>query len=152
MTVSLAGLGIYNQYFENLQYSQIPLTCIFVFVVSFEWQKKNHNPFSIFMNHFFFFCKASGSFGFLALPWAMIGELFPTRFVNILGPTTTCLAGIYNFATVQSYPSLAEFGPIVMIYTYCALSLLATLFVALVLPETLGKTKDEIERAFRKRS
>ncbi|XP_043279052.1 facilitated trehalose transporter Tret1-like isoform X2 [Venturia canescens] len=127
MTISLAGLGIYNQLFENTLFSQIPLTCIFVFV-------------------------ASGSFGFLALPWAMIGELFPTRYVNVLGPTTTCLAGLYNFATVQIYPSLAEFGPIVMIYTYCAISLLATLFVALVLPETLGKTKEEIERGFRNRS
>ena len=98
------------------------------------------------------FCRtqASGSFGFLALPWAMIGELFPTRFVNVLGPTTTCLGGLYNFGTVQLYPHLVAFGPMTMIYTYCIISFLATIFVAIVLPETRGKSKDEIEQTFGK--
>ncbi|XP_012289097.1 facilitated trehalose transporter Tret1 isoform X2 [Orussus abietinus] len=123
MSVSLAVLGVHQQFFKNSYTSGVPLACILFFV-------------------------ATGSFGFTSLPWAMIGELYPTRFVNILGPTTTCLVGFYNFATVQLYPTLIRFDPIATIYIYDAISVAATLFIALALPETLKKTKTEIEQGF----
>lgn len=124
MSISLAVLGVYNQFFKSSCFSSVPLACVL-----------------------FFAC--TGSFGFFSLPWAMIGELYPTKFVNILGPLTTCMASFYNFASVQLFPTLVQFDAIATIYLYCAVSVAATIFVVLALPETLGKSKSEIEAQFK---
>ncbi|XP_015602759.1 facilitated trehalose transporter Tret1-2 homolog isoform X2 [Cephus cinctus] len=124
MSVSLAVLGVYNQFFRNDAISGLPLACILFFI-------------------------AAGSFGFASLPWAMIGELYPTRYVSILGPITTCFAGFYQFATVQLYPTFIQYDAIGTIYFYCAISVAATIFVVFTLPETMGKSKTEIEARFK---
>ena len=91
-----------------------------------------------------------GKMGFVDLPWSMLGELFPTKFVHILGPLLVCSQGIYEFAALQSYPILADLNFVGTISGYGCASIILTLFLIKVLPETVGKSKAEIEQEFRK--
>ncbi|XP_057322645.1 facilitated trehalose transporter Tret1-like isoform X1 [Microplitis mediator] len=92
---------------------------------------------------------ATGSFGFLPLPWAMIGELYPTKYVNFLAPITACIEGFLNFASIQIYPPLAKWDFTATIYLYCSVSIVSILFIVLILPETHGRTKTQIEHKFK---
>lgn len=58
------------------------------------------------------------------------------------------MGGIYNFTAVQLYPSIADHGPLAIIYTFTGVCVLSTIFLIVALPETLGKTKAEIEKQF----
>ncbi|XP_034951570.1 sugar transporter ERD6-like 2 isoform X2 [Chelonus insularis] len=130
MTVSLGVLGTYiflndeNNHL-NTKYFFIPIAALLVFV-------------------------ATGSFGFLSIPWAMIGELYPTRFVNILGPLTTCLEGLFNFASIQIYPILVAWSFPATIFLYFSISFIGIFFVIFILPETYNRSKSQIENNFKK--
>lgn len=83
------------------------------------------------------------------MPWSMIPELYPTKYVNFLGPLTIIVALLYDYIVTQLYPIMITYNRNGTIYFYCIMSIIATIFLIIVLPETLGKTKTEIEEAFR---
>ena len=88
--------------------------------------------------------------GLLDLPWTLLGELFPTKFIYFLGPILACCVGIYEFLALQSYPKLVEIGFPFTVYLYSGSAIILTIILAITLPETAGRTKTEIEEAFRK--
>lgn len=92
----------------------------------------------------------ASTLGFLTLPWAMIGEVFPASFRGAAGGFTTCSAYLYSFAVVKAHPgaarALARHG---VFFVYGAMSLLGTLFVAVALPETQGRSLQDVEDHFR---
>ncbi|XP_046743453.1 facilitated trehalose transporter Tret1-2 homolog [Diprion similis] len=92
----------------------------------------------------------TSTMGFLVLPFAMIGEIYPARFKDILSGLTTCLAYVFSFMVLKAYPemlkSIDKHG-VFMFYT--AFSLFGTIFVAVFLPETKGKTLQEIEESYK---
>ncbi|KDR07364.1 Solute carrier family 2, facilitated glucose transporter member 8 [Zootermopsis nevadensis] len=104
----------------------------------------------------------AGAIGFHTLPWAMLGEMFPPRVKGLAGGLTTCLAYVFSFAALKMYPSLllllggdaanpktsSSEG---VFYFYGAVSLVATLFVALFLTETHRKTLQQVEQEFKTR-
>ncbi|XP_011346550.1 facilitated trehalose transporter Tret1 isoform X2 [Ooceraea biroi] len=127
MSISLGALGTYMQFFEDASVAVLPLVCILVFVTF-------------------------ASFGFLVIPWAMIGELYPTKYVSVLGPLTTFFACVFNFGALQLYPTMVTQDETATIYFYCLISVVATFYLTIALPETRGKTKQQIEEAFRRNS
>ena len=44
--------------------------------------------------------------GFLIVPWVMIGELYPQKVRGLLGGLTTCMAHVFVFIVVKTYPLL----------------------------------------------
>ncbi|XP_063218760.1 facilitated trehalose transporter Tret1-like [Bacillus rossius redtenbacheri] len=91
----------------------------------------------------------SNAIGFHTLPWAMIGEIFPARVSGLAGGITTFMAYLFNFFALKTYPTLkTSLGAPGVFYLYGSVSLLATVFVAIFLPETHGKTLHEIEEMF----
>ncbi|XP_045524198.1 facilitated trehalose transporter Tret1-like isoform X2 [Pieris brassicae] len=118
----------YVQYWKdnNLppQYSWIPVASIYLFMI---------------------FC----TLGFLIVPWIMIGEVYPTQVRGIVGGLTTCVAHMSIFTVVKTFPllkhSLNDYGTFGL---YGALSLAGTAFFYVFLPETKGKTLQEIEDYF----
>lgn len=102
----------------------IPVTCLFLF-------------------------QACCALGFLVVPWVMIGELYPMRVRGIIGGFTTCSAHLFVFIVVKTYPFLSHLiekhGCFIL---YGCISLFATIFVFFYLPETKGKTLQEIEDYF----
>lgn len=131
--VTMVGLGIYLYYLHQWQTAEpkiepmvtwFPVACIFLFIVT-------------------------STLGFLVVPWVMIGELYPLKVRGIVGGMTTMMAHIFVFLVVKTYPFMAtalyQHGVFIM---YGCISFLATVFLYVYLPETKGKTLQEIEDYF----
>lgn len=87
--------------------------------------------------------------GFLTLPWAMLGELFPADLRGLGGGLTTCCAYLIGFAVLKAYPGMQEtLHSHGTFFVYGVMSLLGTIFVGLWLPETAGRTLAEVEASF----
>lgn len=109
---------------------------------------KNINWLPVLLIILYFF---TSTLGFLTIPFAMIAEMYPAKVRGLAGGMTACLCYVFNFITVKTYPqmvaSMHEHG----VYGfYGAVSLVGTVFVVLCLPETKGKTLQEIEDYFNK--
>ncbi|XP_076640416.1 facilitated trehalose transporter Tret1 [Colletes latitarsis] len=87
--------------------------------------------------------------GFLVIPWIMIGEVYPVQVRGIIGGLTTMTAHLFIFTVVKTYPfmanALTRHGTFI---TYGCISLFGTIYFYTCLPETKGKTLQEIEDYF----
>ncbi|XP_008557849.1 facilitated trehalose transporter Tret1-2 homolog [Microplitis demolitor] len=87
--------------------------------------------------------------GFLTLPFAMVGEIFPSKVKDVLSGLTVCSAYTFSFVIVKCYPDmLVAMGKHGVFLFFAILSLLGTIFVFMCLPETKGKTLNEIDELF----
>ncbi|KAG7210309.1 hypothetical protein KM043_011850 [Ampulex compressa] len=88
--------------------------------------------------------------GMLTIPWTMTAELFPTEIRGIAHSISYSMANLLMFAALQSYRSLQALlgGAYAMQWFFAAVSLAATVFVWLLLPETHDKKLSEIEEYF----
>lgn len=88
--------------------------------------------------------------GVLMIPWTLIGELLPIRVRAKLGGAIVAFAYVLMFITVKTFPviiqSIEARG---VFYLFSATTFVATIFVFCALPETLGKSFEEIEMNFR---
>lgn len=90
--------------------------------------------------------------GFLVLPFAMVGEIYPATVKDVLSGLTTCIAYIFSFVTVKTYTGMiVTMGKPGVFLFYAVMSLLGTIFVIALLPETRGKSLAEIEEFFGKK-
>ncbi|XP_012275531.1 facilitated trehalose transporter Tret1 isoform X2 [Orussus abietinus] len=91
--------------------------------------------------------------GFLVIPWVMIGEVYPVQVRGTIGGLTTMAAHSFVFMVVKTYPLLSDLmtrhGTFIM---YGCISLFGTIYFYICLPETKGKTLQEIEDYFSGRS
>ncbi|CAB3242996.1 unnamed protein product [Arctia plantaginis] len=129
--LTMICLAIYMYYVkywnENgmpLQYAWIPVASIYIFMI---------------------FC----TLGYLIIPWVMIGEVYPTQVRGIIGGLTTCVAHLSVFSVVKTYPYLKKLLDDYGVFgLYGTMSLLAIIFFYFCLPETKGRTLQEIEDYF----
>jgi MFS family permease len=81
--------------------------------------------------------------------WVIMAEIFPTQIRGrAMSIATVCLwAACYGVS--QTFPWMLEHlkGPMTF-WFYAAVCLVALLFVAFYVPETKGKTLEEIERGW----
>ncbi|PNF39491.1 Facilitated trehalose transporter Tret1-2-like protein [Cryptotermes secundus] len=88
--------------------------------------------------------------GFLTLPWAMIGEVFPARIRGPACGVTTCLAYLFSFVTLKLYPEMKLLWGNHGLFTfYTAMALAGTACMYACLPETRGRSLAQIEDHFR---
>lgn len=130
MTISMLILAIYSSSFGlNLPYrSWISTFCLLAYIVT-------------------------STFGFLTIPFTMLPELFPQRVRGVTAGLTVCLAYLLSFIAIKVYPSmLLIMGNELIFLFYGLVSLLGTVFVYFILPETKGKTLQEIENLFKRRT
>lgn len=91
----------------------------------------------------------SSMIGFLTLPWVMTSELYPLRFRGSLGGITTSIVQMLTFATIKMYPNLEPIvGIECFMWTFAVASSLGAAFALTILPETRGRSLDEIENEF----
>ncbi|XP_052862109.1 facilitated trehalose transporter Tret1-2 homolog [Anopheles cruzii] len=131
--LTMIGLGVYLYYKRQWELAVppvepvatwFPVACIFIFIMT---------------------CTV----GFLIVPWVMIGELYPMRVRGLIGGLTTCMAHSFVFIVVKTYPFLTHVlerhGTFIL---YGCFSFVGTVFFYLCLPETKGKSLQEIEDYF----
>ncbi|XP_076240961.1 trehalose transporter 1-like protein [Calliopsis andreniformis] len=91
----------------------------------------------------------ASTMGFLVIPFAMMGEVYPTKVKEVLTGLTTCVGYIFSSITVKVYPDMqSAMGRHGVFLFFTVMSLAGTLFVVFFLPETKGKTLREIEDMF----
>ncbi|XP_053602986.1 facilitated trehalose transporter Tret1-like isoform X2 [Plodia interpunctella] len=130
-SVTMVTLAVYMYFVkvwhENEQepaLSWLPPACIYLFVIS---------------------C----TIGYLIVPWVMIGEVYPTQVRGVIGGMTTCAAHLSVFSVVKTFPQLRSlidfYGAFAL---YGAITIFGTIFFYFCLPETKGRTLQEIEDYF----
>lgn len=93
----------------------------------------------------------TGSFGFLTLPFAMVGEMYPQKSRGFAVGITMAVGFMFSFINIKTFGLLfATFGSFVMFLFYSFVAFVGIGFAIFILPETKGKSLEEIESYFRK--
>lgn len=101
-------------------------------------------PIALLITYFF-----TSTLGFLTMPFAMAAECFPSRIRGTATGLITCAAYVFNFVTVKVYPNMVDAMHSEGVFGfYGGMALLGTIFIVACLPETKGKTLQEIEEYF----
>ncbi|XP_034248386.1 facilitated trehalose transporter Tret1-like [Thrips palmi] len=93
--------------------------------------------------------------GLLTLPWTMTAELFPDRLRDVGQSFAVFTANLIEFAALQLYPTLMNglqygpvTGPVGIQWFFAAVALANVVFAIFFLPETRGKSLQEIEEHY----
>lgn len=92
---------------------------------------------------------ATNTLGLMILPGVMLGELYPSRVRGLAGGLTFMIFNIAVFGTTKMFP-LIRHGLDVhgIFWLFGGCSLIACVFLYLMLPETKGRTLGQIEDYF----
>lgn len=91
-----------------------------------------------------------GSFGVSVIPWTLIGELLPLSVRGKGSGFLIAIAYIHMFVTVKLFiVVLDNIGIVSVFLIFSVCSFLLVIFVYFKIPETLGKTLQEIENYFK---
>ena len=97
-----------------------------------------------------FFIAFSG--GFSNVPLILMGELFPARFRNLLGSVSSSFNLLCTFIVVRSFPdmqtNMTKHGTF---WFFMCCTLCSIVFTFFLLPETKGRTLEDIEKLFSKK-
>ena len=78
--------------------------------------------------------------------WAMFSEIFPARMRGLAISAAGFFNSAISFMVQKLFPvGLASYGPDMVFFFFGALAIAALLFSAFVVPETKGKTLEELE-------
>lgn len=90
--------------------------------------------------------------GYANVPFIIMGELFPSRYRSILASISSSFNLLCTFTVVRSFPpmqiALGQYGAF---WLFMCFTLLSLVFVYFFLPETKGKTLEDIEKLFSKK-
>jgi SP family arabinose:H+ symporter-like MFS transporter len=94
---------------------------------------------------------ASFAVGMGPVVWVVLAEMFPTRTRGLAMGIATVALWLADFLITQTAPMMyAAWGPASAFWTYAVMCAVCLVFVLLFVPETKGKTLEEIERSFLK--
>lgn len=92
------------------------------------------------------------SIGWGPIPWLMMGELFPLKVRGILSGVATAVNWLFAFIITMAFGQYQEaVQPYGGWWSFTILTLIGIPFVIIFLPETKGKTLEQIEEDFRQR-
>lgn len=84
--------------------------------------------------------------------WVIMSEIFPTGIRGRAMSVATVCLWVFCYAVSQTFPvMLWLWGGAITFWFYAGICLAAILFIALAVPETKGKTLEEIERMWLRR-
>ncbi|KAM0735370.1 Facilitated trehalose transporter Tret1-2-like protein [Formica fusca] len=131
MTIFMGALSLYLYLAENgtvmPDKGVIPVVCMMLY---------------IFMS----------TLGYLVIPFAMLGEVYPSKIKDILSGLTGATGYIFSAITVKTYPDMLRLMNMHGVFLFFAIiSFVGVIFILLFLPETKGKTLREIEDMFSKK-
>ncbi|KAJ0171209.1 hypothetical protein K1T71_013408 [Dendrolimus kikuchii] len=122
--LSMIGLSMYL-YWKPEGMVWIPLLCLIVYICAI-------------------------SIGLVPLPWIMCGELFPTKVRGFGSGISSSITFLSLFIVVKTAPGMMKnFGEVFTFLSYGVVAFVGTAVLYLILPETKGKSLQEIEEKFR---
>ena len=79
--------------------------------------------------------------------WVIISEIYPTRIKDQAMSFSTAISWLCTFLTVYFAPVIqGSFGLHYLFGFFCVFSIIALVFVKFWIPETKGKSLEQIER------
>ena len=91
------------------------------------------------------------SLGSGAIPWLIMSEIFPLRIAGYASSMATLLNWTLSFIVTETFKEMNDkLTNAGTFWFYGAICAVGTVFIAFVVPETKGKTLEEIEQSFRK--
>lgn len=91
--------------------------------------------------------------GLLTIPFTMLGELYPSNARGLASGITLGAAFSMTFIVVKLYPTFVSiWGSNNLFLFFGVMSLLSMIYVYFLLPETKGKTLQEIGEIFKKQT
>lgn len=131
MGLSMGGMGAFfyeqtaDKYYAEHTLSWLPITCLVLYNFGF-------------------------NIAFGPVPWVMMGELFPLRAKGIAGSICTAINWLCAFLLTKFWVNMTATMHVYGGYWMCcAFCVVAVPFVIFVVPETKGKTLEEIEEKFK---
>jgi hypothetical protein len=92
----------------------------------------------------------AGTLGFMTLPFAMLGEVFPLKIRASACGVTTFIGTMLSFLAVKLFPDMGHWMGYHNVFTlYTAVIATGTVTMYFCLPETHGKSLPQIEEFFR---
>lgn len=92
---------------------------------------------------------ASFAVGMGPVVWVVLAEIFPTRTRGLAMGLATVALWLADFLITQTAPMMyAAWGPAFAFWSYAVMCVVCLVFVSVFLPETKGKTLEEIEHMF----
>ncbi|CAH0555784.1 unnamed protein product [Brassicogethes aeneus] len=123
MCLSLLSLGTYfytSLYYNLSSLNVVPLISVATYIVFF-------------------------SMGLGPIPWMMVGELFPPKTKPIASSISACLNWTLAFTVTNQFQNMVQgVGIGITFGVFGIVCALGSLFVAMLVPETKGKTSEEI--------
>ncbi|XP_046973936.1 facilitated trehalose transporter Tret1-2 homolog [Vanessa cardui] len=90
------------------------------------------------------------SIGLVPLPWMMCGEVFPTRVRGLGSGISSATTFVSFFIVVKTAPGMmSDLGEVLTFLFYGIVALVGTGILYFILPETKGKSLQEIEDKFK---
>lgn len=108
---------------DETAYSILALTGVLVYIVSF-------------------------SLGIGAIPWIIMSEILPVNVKDVGGSIATLINWLSSFAVTMTVNLLLEWSTSGTFWIYALVAAFTVLFVALWVPETKGRTLEEIQSSF----
>ncbi|XP_075210274.1 uncharacterized protein LOC142317603 [Lycorma delicatula] len=144
--VGMFSLRLFGK--RNVNFITLFICTICCYIIGISLIVKNVTPWVpfIFLNLLFF---AAGC-GVLPLPWILIAEVFPLEGKGIASGLAGALSYVMIFIITKTYVNLsAWFDLHGTIFIYGTIGLFGLLYTYFYLPETEGKTLQEIEEFFK---
>ena len=82
--------------------------------------------------------------------WVLIAEIFPNTIRGKAVAIAVAFQWVFNYIVSSTFPALYEFSPVFSYGLYASMCVLAALFVWKMVPETKGKTLEEITKIWKK--
>lgn len=89
------------------------------------------------------------SLGMGAIPWIIMSEILPTNVKGIAGSVATLANWALSWAVTMTINLLLEWSTVGTFSLYALFTAITFIFVVLCVPETKGKTLEEIEASYR---
>lgn len=95
----------------------------------------------------------SSTIGFLILPWSMMSDVFPLQVKGLASGLTTALGYIFCFIAIKMFPAVnMALGNAGTFYFFGIMSALGSFFIISFLPETRGKTLEQVLESWNKKT
>lgn len=133
MTITLAILGtfFYVEYQLKIDVSTLgwlPLTCIMIYLLGF-------------------------SLAFGPIPWLMMGEILPAKIRGSAASICTAFNWLCTFAVTKTFQNIIDaIGPAGTFWLFGIICFIGLFFVVICVPETRGKSLEQIETKMTGRS
>ena len=82
--------------------------------------------------------------------WVLISEIFPNTIRGKAVAIAVAAQWIFNYIVSSTFPPLYDFSPMVAYGLYGTMCILAALFVWKLVPETKGKTLEDMNKLWKK--